>query len=346
MIYRSELPAPPRPVPLKLFMFLLADFLTLFGGAFMAIAGFAGSVILSKPQELDANAIVPSIVISLFSIIGFAIAISGIRKGLRRAALLSNGRLAKAKLTICHIQPGRYEDGDEKQIPFAEYRRMWSDGCLPNTQAIPTSYGKPITPEQFERRTSAVMVVISIGRTIIIGFIAVFILYAMYGVLVCDEPFTFNNKPSSKEMAACFFGGMLVFLAVFYFLSVNVFRSIHSGLGVALGRTTARQAGFNLNVDCEFEFTMHNSQIVAGRDTVLLSARMGDESEEAVLYNPRNPKQAFLIDSAALPIQMSPDGRWLPPPGMRPWLNALAACALIIGGPCLLTATAFGRFCR
>ncbi len=72
-----------------------------------------------------------------------------------------------------------------------------------------------------------------------------------------------------------------------------------------------------------------SGQIVKTRDRAILTARLGDEPSEAVLYDPARPERALLLDGLSLPVRRTRAGGW-EDPGLAPRLQ-LAFAGLCFG---------------
>lgn len=64
------------------------------------------------------------------------------------------------------------------------------------------------------------------------------------------------------------------------------------------------------NASIAFEFSLPDGDVVQATDMVTLTDRIVDEPAEPILYDPLNPKRAFLLDGLPAGIRLTDDGEW------------------------------------
>lgn len=303
----SRLPPPPREVPPRLRRALLANFDAMWGSAIFAAAGFLALPV--GPIAASPFAVVALAATVALGALGLALTLRGLARGRRAIKLLRDGTLVPATIKACKVS----YDRSGPWLPLDEFRRRWPE---------------QVVRAQVERSLGLLRGAIGcftlpflLGTVLLSGAL----LFTLVTVVFLDWPADINgrlvtDKRESVPVLLALFaivtlGGAAAVFGLHRWGRAVYTRAIERELGATLARRLP--AGVppptkdaRLEVRWMFEFRSPAGDLVEARDTAIFSGSLGDEPTEPVLFDPRRPGHAVLLDGLSVPARPSPSGAW------------------------------------
>ncbi len=233
----------------------------------------------------------------VFPIVGLAVLVTSLAHGYRKIRLLRNGLYAEA--TIKGIQSQNAPAAPE--MTPTEFRAAAKQQLAMMSETLKQS-GAQKFPAYW--------------RMAVIAFLIFGNLFMVVWIVAAA-----SSSAANKTFMIGFGIGFAVLWNLMCFFFLKVGRRMNRTIA---GNTTPDdEKKMSANVTVRFTFQSRDGKTIEATDSAMFSSRIGDEPTEPILYDPKNPSRALLLDGLSVPVRPSRLGGWDAPVGFLPYLRAL-----------------------
>jgi hypothetical protein len=245
------------------------------------------------------------LIIVLFPVAGFVVAVGGLWVGWGCGRLLRDGEIVPATITTC-----RFGAGDSATyLPPAEYKNQTAN------------LGANLTHHPLMHLVTAFLFVWTVLATVMFVGGVIFCVVALVALL-----FFFPAGQPEKSLFVLGFGG---FLALWLVMGGFMVRS---GWRACWGlHRHGEKPTVPVPVKCTFEFRLPDGDVVQAKGPGRLVDNYGAESPQPALYDPSRPRTALLLSGLWPGVSVGETGSWETSSGADCVLRLLVALVLLAG---------------